>query len=181
MLPLESINWWEMITQTVGIAFGFMGFILGMLLIAWPAWLLLGVLFGVKLYFTRLNRRPVKFSVDDLLFKKSAAPPVAKKARYTTRYSRLLRDELRRRGIEPIMEYYDGYKTVDLAILPARIYVEVDGIQHLNNPDQIIRDFKRDYYSLRDGFCTIRISNEVLKKHPESIADALAEVINEKV
>ena len=59
-----------MITQTVGIAFGFMGFILGMLLIAWPAWLLLGVLFGVKLYFTRLNRRPVKFSVDDLLFKK---------------------------------------------------------------------------------------------------------------
>lgn len=180
MIPFESINWWEMITQTVEIAFGFMGFILSMLLIVWPAWLLLGVLFGVKLYFTHLNREPVKFSVDNLLFKASAAP-AADKIRCATKYSRLLCDELRRRGIEPIMEYNDGHKTVDLAILPARIYIEVDGIQHLSNPEQIIRDFKRDYYSSRDGFYTIRIPNEVLKKHQGSIADALAEVIKEKL
>lgn len=180
MIPLESINWWEAIKSIFEWFFAFFWFFMKMMWLVWPAWLLLGVVFGVKLYFTRLNREPVKFSIGNLLFKASAAP-AADKTRYATKYSRLLRDELHRRGIEPIMEYSDGHKTVDLAILPARIYIEVDGIQHLNNPAQIIRDLKRDYYSSRDGFYTIRIPNEVLKKHPGSIADALAEVINEKL
>jgi very-short-patch-repair endonuclease len=96
---------------------------------------------------------------------------------YATKYSRLLCDELMRRGIEPIMEYNDGHKTIDIAILPARLYIEIDGIQHLNNPNQIIKDLKRDYHSYEEGFYTIRIPNQVLENHLGGIADAIAEVV----
>jgi D-alanyl-D-alanine dipeptidase len=96
------------------------------------------------------------------------------------KYARLLYAALARRGIESITEYPDGHKTIDIAILPARIYIEVDGVQHLNNPDQIITDFKRDYYSEREGFYTLHIHNDDIKNHLNSIADAIAEVVKAK-
>ena len=64
-----------------------------------------------------------------------------------TKYARLLYGALKQRGINSETEYFDGYKRIDIAIRPARLYIEVDGVQHLNDPDQIIRDLKRDYYS----------------------------------
>lgn len=93
-----------------------------------------------------------------------------------TKFSRLLYAALKKRGIEPITEYFDGHKTVDIAILSASLYIEVDGVQHLNKPEQIIRDFKRDYYSTGDEFYTLHIHNDDIKNHLNSIADAIAEV-----
>ncbi len=93
-----------------------------------------------------------------------------------TKFARILWAALKKRGIESITEYPDGHKTIDIAVLPARLYIEVDGVQHLNNPDQIITDFKRDYYSDREGFYTLHIHNDDIKNHLNSIADAIAEV-----
>ena len=97
-----------------------------------------------------------------------------------TKYSRLLYGALAQRGIKSITEYFDGYKTIDIAILPARLYIEVDGVQHLNKPTQIITDFKRDYYSETEGFYTLHIHNDDINNHLNSIADAIAEVVKEK-
>ena len=97
-----------------------------------------------------------------------------------TKYSRLLYGALAQRGIKSITEYTDGLKTIDIAILPARLYIEVDGVQHLNNPEQIITDFKRDYYSESEGFYTLHIHNDDIKNHLNSIADAIAEIVREK-
>lgn len=94
-----------------------------------------------------------------------------------TKYARLLYSALAKRGIESVTEYRDGHKTIDIAILPARLYIEVDGVQHLNNPEQIITDFKRDYYSEKEGFFTLHIHNDDIKNHLNSIADAIAEVV----
>jgi very-short-patch-repair endonuclease len=94
-----------------------------------------------------------------------------------TRFARLLYGALKQRGVDSITEYFDGHKTVDLAILSAGLYVEVDGVHHLNNPEQIITDFKRDYYSERDGIFTLHVHNEDLKKHLNDIADAIADVV----
>jgi very-short-patch-repair endonuclease len=94
-----------------------------------------------------------------------------------TRFSRLLWAALSKRGIESITEYPDGHKTIDIAILPARLYIEVDGVQHLNNPEQILTDFRRDYYSNSEGFYTLHIHNDDIKNHLNSIADAIAEVV----
>ena len=96
-----------------------------------------------------------------------------------TKYSRLLYGALAHRGIKSVTEYPDGHKTIDIAILPAHLYIEVDGVQHLNKPEQIIADFKRDYYSEKDGFFTLHIHNDDIKNHLNSIANAISEVVKE--
>jgi very-short-patch-repair endonuclease/8-oxo-dGTP pyrophosphatase MutT (NUDIX family) len=97
-----------------------------------------------------------------------------------TKFSRLLWAALAKRGIDSITEYPDGHKTIDIAILPAHLYIEVDGVQHLNNPEQIITDFKRDYYSSEGGFYTLHIHNDDIKNHLNSIADAIEDVVKNK-
>ena len=89
-------------------------------------------------------------------------------------------EAIKKRGIKTDLEYWDKHKHIDLAILSARIFIEVDGIQHLTNAEQIIRDFKRDHYSDGDDFNTIRIPNELLKTHLEEIADAITEVVKQR-
>ena len=60
------------------------------------------------------------------------------------------------RGIKNDMEVWDGYKHVDILIPWARIDIEVDGLQHYNNADQIISDFDRSYWSsTRDVITTL--------------------------
>ncbi len=92
-----------------------------------------------------------------------------------------LGEALRKRGVSVILEHSDGHKHVDIAILNARIFIEVDGIQHLTDANQIMRDFKRDHFSDGDDFDTIHIPNEVIKTHLEQIADAIAEVVKKRV
>lgn len=43
----------------------------------------------------------------------------------------LLINTLRKRGLEVISQYWDGYKHVDIYVPEARLYIEVDGMQHL--------------------------------------------------
>jgi very-short-patch-repair endonuclease len=94
-----------------------------------------------------------------------------------TKFARVLYIALKQRGINSITEYFDGHKRIDVAIPDANLYIEVDGIQHLNDPQQMLRDFKRDYYSNSDGFFTLHVHNDDLKNHLNSIADAITEVV----
>lgn len=82
---------------------------------------------------------------------------------------------LRALGVEVEMEHWDGYKHVDLFLPRSGIQIEVDGRQHLVNPDQILRDMKRSHYSDSDGYGTIHIQNEDIKTNLEQIASAVAE------
>ncbi len=86
-----------------------------------------------------------------------------------------LKDALERLGIRVYLELDDGHKHIDLAIPRAKLNVEVDGIQHLTNPHQIVADLNRGYYSHKNGFNTMHISNEMIHSHLKEISDALAE------
>ena len=89
-----------------------------------------------------------------------------------------LYDALCKRKVHAELEYYDGFKTVDIAIRDARIYVEVDGINHFINPDQIVRDFKRSHFSDGDDFRTFYVTNQILDRYLDEVADALKEVVD---
>lgn len=93
--------------------------------------------------------------------------------------ARLLYDALKARNIDAILEYNDGHKTVDLAILDAKLFIEVDGLQHFTNPDQILRDFKRSHYSDGDDFRTFYVTNQIIEKYVNEVTDALEKVIVE--
>lgn len=92
-----------------------------------------------------------------------------------TKEASALKKALEQRGVRVYAELRDGYKTIDLALPKAKINVEVDGIQHLTNPHQILTDLARGYYSHKNGYDTMHIPNEMIRLHLAEISDALAE------
>ncbi len=97
----------------------------------------------------------------------------------SSKHSKLLFDALISRGVNASLEYNDGHKTVDIAVLDAKLFIEVDGLQHFTNPEQIMRDFKRSHYSDGDDFRTFYVTNQIIEKYLDQVADALAKVIVE--
>ena len=99
-----------------------------------------------------------------------------------TKHVNLLVDALKKGGISNLeVEYWDDHKHVDIAILSARIYIEVDGLMHFNNAEQIKKDFKRNHFSDGDDFDTIHITNQLIDNKLNEIAPAICEVAKERM
>ena len=79
------------------------------------------------------------------------------------------------RNIDAEFEYSDGKKSVDIAILPSKIYIEIDGMYH-THAEQILRDFQREYYSFKNGYLTLHILNKTLQEHFRSVVKAIKEI-----
>lgn len=99
----------------------------------------------------------------------------------TTTPQIILFDLLKSKGVNAILEYPDGHKSVDIAIPEAKIYIEIDGIDHFINPEQIERDFKREHYSEIDKFSTMHIPNIIVEHHTREVADGIIEVIKKTI
>ncbi len=95
----------------------------------------------------------------------------------STKQTIALAEALQKRGIILELEHWDGHKHVDIYIPKAKIYIEVDGIQHDIKPKQAISDFNRDYFSYKDGFFTKHITNLEIETHLEEIANVIKEVV----
>lgn len=91
-----------------------------------------------------------------------------------------LAEALKIRGINCVSQHWDGHKHVDIFLPEAKIYIEIDGFHHLTNPEQILADFNREHFSDQDEYNTLRINNEILDEHFEKIADAIAQVVEER-
>jgi very-short-patch-repair endonuclease len=96
---------------------------------------------------------------------------------HPTKEAIALKEALEERGLVVYEEKWDGYKHVDLELPDIRLYIEVDGIHHLIDPHQILRDLGRGYYSHKSGYNTMHIPNDMLRKHLNHIADALSGAI----
>ena len=100
---------------------------------------------------------------------------IIRKHRVPTKETLALKESLEKRGVRVYVEVDDGHKHIDLAIPKAKINVEVDGIQHLTNPHQILADLNRGHYSNKLGYNTMHIPNEMIRAHLEEISVGLAE------
>ncbi len=98
-----------------------------------------------------------------------------------TKYTKLLYEALQAKKIPVVAEYPDGHKTIDIAILPARIFIEIDGLHHFTTAKQIESDFHRDHFSDGDDFDTMRIPNTVIKHHLDEVVNAIVEVVNNRL
>jgi len=96
---------------------------------------------------------------------------------YSTKQAQALCGALEKRGIFVKPEHWDGYKHVDIHIPDVNINIEVDGMQHLTDPEQIMADFDRDYFSDIHKLNTLHITNEVLMNNLDQIADAITVVV----
>jgi len=103
-----------------------------------------------------------------------------KEEKKSTRYSESLYNELVRRGLALELEKFDGHKTIDIACVPAKLNIEIDGIQH-SFYRQAISDLKRTYYSLEKGYVTLRIPNNLLKNNLFETADWVEKIIRTRM
>jgi very-short-patch-repair endonuclease len=98
----------------------------------------------------------------------------------TIKLGNLLKD--RSWGIE--FEKPDGFKWIDIAVVEAKVNIEVDGPQHNTDPDQALTDLHRTYHSFKEGYFTLRVPNclmeneETIQKTANRIHDILTEVSN---
>lgn len=100
---------------------------------------------------------------------------IIQKYKIPTKEAKDLKEALENKGVRVYVELNDGFKHIDLAIPKAKLNIEIDGIQHLTNPKQILADLNRGYYSHKDGYNTMHIPNEMIHKHLKEISEALAE------
>lgn len=100
-----------------------------------------------------------------------------------TEQAKRLHDALGKRGINAELEYFDGHKTIDICIKDARFYIEVDGLHHLTDANQIIADLNRDHYSDDGGFSTLHIPNAIFKNEQifEDIVGAIAFAVQRRL
>jgi very-short-patch-repair endonuclease len=87
-----------------------------------------------------------------------------------------LSNALNDKGVNHTLEHNDGFKHVDIAIEWAKLYLEIEGSQHLYTPKQMLTDYKRDKYSLKDGFYTIRIPNAIIENDVRSVAECISDL-----
>lgn len=93
-----------------------------------------------------------------------------------TPQTKKLAEALEKRGVKVETEYWDGHKHVDLYVPDAKLFIEIDGLQHYTDPQQILADLKRDHYSDGDDIFTKRISNQLIDTHLEEIANAITKI-----
>jgi len=91
-----------------------------------------------------------------------------------TKQALALASALEKRGIKVELEHWDGHKHVDVFVPATGLYVEIEGLQHFVNSQQISADFMRDHYSDAEKHPTFRITNQLVETHLEEIADAVA-------
>ena len=84
-----------------------------------------------------------------------------------------LAEALSRKGLKIEIEHWDGHKHVDIYIPEAKMYIEVDGLQHETRDKSIVSDLTIDYYSFKNGFFTKRFTNEIVEHNLNKIVNAI--------
>ena len=72
---------------------------------------------------------------------------------------------LRQEGIRPMLAWWDGKKTVDLAISRVKLNIEVDPGGETLTPDQAIQELEETMNSFKSGFTTLRIPHFLIRNH----------------
>jgi hypothetical protein len=87
---------------------------------------------------------------------------------------------LKEKGITSELEAFEGDKHVAIAIPDANLYLEIDGKNHLTDPEHLLRDLQRDACSHDEGIDTIHIPDLYVDTALDEIADAVAEVAKKR-
>lgn len=70
---------------------------------------------------------------------------------------------LKEAGINPMLEWWDGKKSIDIAISRVKLNIEVDTEYHMLTHEQAINDLEEAMHSFKNGFTTIRIPHVLIK------------------
>lgn len=72
---------------------------------------------------------------------------------------------LKEQGVNAMLEWWDGKKSVDIAISRAKLNIEIDCEYHMMTHDQAMNDLEEAMHSFKNGFTTIRIPHVLIKHY----------------
>ncbi len=72
---------------------------------------------------------------------------------------------LKAAGVSAMLEWWDGKKSVDIAISRVKLNIEIDCEYHMMTHDQAINDLEEAMHSFKNGFTTIRIPHVLIKHY----------------
>lgn len=79
---------------------------------------------------------------------------------------------LKQAGTQAMIAWWDGKKTVDLAVSRVKLNIEIDRGLDLMTHDQAMNDLEDTMHSFKNGFTTIRIPHFLIRKNlKETIAN----------
>jgi very-short-patch-repair endonuclease len=84
---------------------------------------------------------------------------------------------LKLRGVTAELEKFDGYKSIDIAVVDAKINIEVDDPNRNYNHEPALADLRRALFSFQKGYLTLRIPNTLIGENPDETADAIADFL----
>jgi len=70
---------------------------------------------------------------------------------------------LKEAGANPMLEWWDGHKSIDIAISRVKLNIEIETDYHLITHEQAINDLEEAMHSFKNGFTTVRIPHVVVK------------------
>ena len=72
---------------------------------------------------------------------------------------------LKEAGVNPMLEWWDGKKSVDIAVSRVKLNIEIDTEYHMITHEQAINDLEETMHSFKNGFTTIRIPHVLIKHY----------------
>lgn len=74
-------------------------------------------------------------------------------------------------GVNAMLEWWDGKKSVDIAISRVKLNIEIDTKYHMMTHEQAINDLEETMHSFKNGFTTIRIPHVLIKHYLKETVD----------
>ncbi len=72
---------------------------------------------------------------------------------------------LKEAGVSAMLEWWDGKKSVDIAISRVKLNIEIDTDYHMLTHEQAINDLEEAMHSFKNGFTTIRIPHILIRHY----------------
>lgn len=70
---------------------------------------------------------------------------------------------LKTSGVQPMLEWWDGKRFVDLAISRVKLNIKIDAYYHTITDEQAIKEWDQAMHSFHNGFTTIEIPNVLVR------------------
>lgn len=84
---------------------------------------------------------------------------------------------LKEAGAYPMLEWWDGKKSVDIAISRVKLNIEIDKDYNMITHQQAISDLEDAMHSFKNGFTTVRIPHLAVKYYLEDTVQNILGII----
>lgn len=85
---------------------------------------------------------------------------------------------LKEAGAHPMLEWWDGKKSVDIAISRVKLNIEIDQNYKMITHEQAINDLEDAMHSFKNGFTTLRIPHLAVKYYLDETVENILGIIS---